>query len=267
MPWVRLDDGFAEHPKVLSVSVQARWAYISALCYSNRRQTDGVIPRTSLSILGVSPKQADELVKARLWDAQGNDFMIHDFLEYNLTKEQITERATRRSAAGAVGGSASGAKRRTKVEANRSEIVGESLPERSYIVEAKTNPNPNPNPNPTHLKVCPDDEANASDTHTENPEIPVAIREMRDTILSCLPANYRWDSASMGEAEQLARDFEGEPKLITDAISKLRSRGERVWPNAIRKEIAPPKPPPVKFPTSPPLDMRYAPDWHKEMNK
>ncbi len=125
---------------------------------------------------------------------------------------------------------------------------------------------------PSNLEASPQADASPSlalvDTHTLEPEdpIPIAIREMRDTILSCLPVNFRYDSASMGEAQQLAQDFAGNPSLITDAIAAIRSRGERVWPNAIRKHIQPSKPKPVG-PTLPPVDMRYAPEWMKEKSK
>ncbi len=263
---MKLDDGFAEHPKVLSVSVQARWAYISAICYTSRRLTDGVIPRSVLSALSISPKLVSELVNASLWDNHGDDFMIHDYLEYNSTKAEIEERRRVRSEAGHRGGLRSGNTRASKGssnnEANASTLLRESLPVASHIDEANANPIPIPLRNTSVSGAFASQDAA---THTES-DLPVAIREIRDTVLSGLPAKLRYDSASMGEAEQLARDFEGNPTLITDAIAAIRKHGETPWPNAIRKHIQPSKPKPVG-PTLPPVDMRYAPEWMKEKSK
>jgi hypothetical protein len=45
MPWVRLDEHFGEHPKVLAAGPLAGWLYVMGLGYCNRNLTDGLIPR------------------------------------------------------------------------------------------------------------------------------------------------------------------------------------------------------------------------------
>ena len=43
MSWVRLDDNFPNHPKVVGLSDQAFRLYISGLCYASHYLTDGLI--------------------------------------------------------------------------------------------------------------------------------------------------------------------------------------------------------------------------------
>lgn len=88
--WVKLDDGFAEHPKVLALSDRALRLHIAAMCWSARRQTDGAIPAAYVREK-ISKKFLDELLCARLWDRDGADFKIHDFLDYNPSRDQHSE--------------------------------------------------------------------------------------------------------------------------------------------------------------------------------
>src|SRR5262245_30525484 len=44
MAWVRIDDGFVDHPKIAAVGAIGAWLQLQALCYANRNLTDGFIP-------------------------------------------------------------------------------------------------------------------------------------------------------------------------------------------------------------------------------
>ena len=44
MAWTKLDDGFADHPKVAPLSDPAFRAFVAGLCFANRYLTDGVLP-------------------------------------------------------------------------------------------------------------------------------------------------------------------------------------------------------------------------------
>ena len=44
MPWVKLDDGFTDHPKIASLSDSAFRTFVTALCYCNKNLTDGFVP-------------------------------------------------------------------------------------------------------------------------------------------------------------------------------------------------------------------------------
>jgi hypothetical protein len=129
MPWVRLDEGFPEHPKVVAAGGDAAWLHVCALAYCNRMETDGIIPDGMIGRLcdRKRPLQlARRLVDVGLWHAVNGGYEIHDYLCYQPTRVEIAaERAAKheaRASAGRLGGIASGIARRnhngSKREAN-----------------------------------------------------------------------------------------------------------------------------------------------------
>lgn len=94
MGWVRLDDNFADHPKVIALSDSAFRLFITGLCYSNRQLTDGLIP---YQIVGAwvgddLMKPSDELEKQELWKRVTKGFQIRSYTEYQPTKEKVNEK-------------------------------------------------------------------------------------------------------------------------------------------------------------------------------
>lgn len=99
MPYVRVDDHFPEHPKVLPLPDAARWLYVDALCYAHRNRTDGHVP---VEFVGRRrTRQALALVAARLWvrAPDGEGWLINDYLGWNPSRAQL-EDATKRMAEG-----------------------------------------------------------------------------------------------------------------------------------------------------------------------
>ncbi len=89
MSWVFLDDRFFTNRKVMSVSMHARWLYLSALCVASQQGTDGKLPDTAQDCLMVAVGRsasfdalAGELVTAGLWikDKRGAYEMARDRL-------------------------------------------------------------------------------------------------------------------------------------------------------------------------------------------
>lgn len=89
MTWVRLDDRFPSHPKVLGLSDGAFRVHVSAICYAAEYETNGVISSV-LVRQNKWQRRIKELVEARLWDPVDGGFVIHDYLEYNPSREQVT---------------------------------------------------------------------------------------------------------------------------------------------------------------------------------
>lgn len=92
MTWVKLDDGFPEHPKVLAAGVEASWFYVCGLAYCKRQLTDGLIPGAVLSRLSSCSRPvllANKLVSVGLWEREGDNFRVHDYLQENDTAEQV----------------------------------------------------------------------------------------------------------------------------------------------------------------------------------
>jgi len=110
--WTKLDDGFADNAKILSLSVSARWLHVAGLVFCGRTLTDGfirasVVPRLT-DFKGCVDVNVDaliyELVVAGLWiPAAGEGYLIHDYLEYNPTRQQWLETARHRAEAGRKG--------------------------------------------------------------------------------------------------------------------------------------------------------------------
>jgi hypothetical protein len=92
MPWVKVDDAFADHPKVVQAGPLAAWLYVAGLCYCGRLLTDGFIPRGQVRKLADVPgalKLAARLVEVGLWEEYPDGYRVHDYLDYNPSREQV----------------------------------------------------------------------------------------------------------------------------------------------------------------------------------
>ena len=105
--WVKLDDGFADHPKVIQLNPLAVTMQVRALCYASRHLTDGFIPAGAVPQLlagfervimrdtpddGRSARDVDWaglMVEAGLWDRVEHGYLVHDFLDYNPSKSDV----------------------------------------------------------------------------------------------------------------------------------------------------------------------------------
>lgn len=129
MPWVRLDEQFPDHPKVVQAGPLAGWLHVCGLAYCNRLLTDGFVPA------GQVPKLADfdgiwtepdgaavqicidpfDLVKqleaAGMWKRVTNGYLIHDYNDYQPTKATVMAERKAKADAGRKGGLASAARR------------------------------------------------------------------------------------------------------------------------------------------------------------
>lgn len=99
MTWFKVDDGFHCHPKVLAVSLTARGLWVTAGSYVSDHRGDGFIP-TALVKLHRGTNAAKELVKAGLWSETDGGYLVHDWLDYQPSREEEEKRsADRRSKA------------------------------------------------------------------------------------------------------------------------------------------------------------------------
>jgi hypothetical protein len=94
--WLKLDDGFPEHPKIADLSDAAFRAHLSAICYAARALTDGWVPE---SFAKVWPrKTVRELEAAGLWTrADVRGYLIHDYLDWQPAKAAVLERRRKES--------------------------------------------------------------------------------------------------------------------------------------------------------------------------
>jgi hypothetical protein len=95
MPYLLIDDGMAENPKVIGLSDKAFRLWITALVYCARNLTDGAI--SELAIRSLAPNcQIDrplsvvkQIVEAGLFDETDAGWLVHDFLEYNPSRAEM----------------------------------------------------------------------------------------------------------------------------------------------------------------------------------
>lgn len=90
MPWVRIDENAIDHPKVLLLSDGAFRLWVESLAHCQRFLTDGVIGNASLrGLRNYSQKRRECIVSAGLWDETPHGIHIHDYLQWNDTREQV----------------------------------------------------------------------------------------------------------------------------------------------------------------------------------
>lgn len=102
MPWANFDDAYADHPKVMALSDGAFRLHTSGILYCARYLTDGVVPLPVAARLtpGYTPRHLTELVAADLWALGEGGYRIHDYLQWNRSREQILSERSRKSEAG-----------------------------------------------------------------------------------------------------------------------------------------------------------------------
>jgi hypothetical protein len=111
--WLRLDDRFATHPKVVKAGPMALALQIRAICYASQNLTDGFLPLELLPMLTYdlpAPKEGDwpiNMVQFGLWEFAQDGYRIHDYLQWNVSQKEYKDKcellSRKRSAAGKKG--------------------------------------------------------------------------------------------------------------------------------------------------------------------
>ncbi len=85
MPWLRVDDKFAEHPKILELGSKAsRWTWLELLCYCARQGKGGVVPRGIRDVLkDVTPTFLSRCREVGLLDEVDGKLFVHNFEKFN----------------------------------------------------------------------------------------------------------------------------------------------------------------------------------------
>jgi hypothetical protein len=88
MPWFRIDDTFADHPKVTDAGNAAAGLWVRCGTYSSRFLLDGLVPEQIARRYG-GRREIDRLVASRLWLPVDDGYLMPDFLDYNPSAEQV----------------------------------------------------------------------------------------------------------------------------------------------------------------------------------
>lgn len=93
--WVKIDDQFPTHPKVIRAGLEARALFITSLCYSANHLTDGFVTAevtpllTAMSQISNGDVAVEKLVEVGLWEVCDGGYMIHDYLVYNPNSDKV----------------------------------------------------------------------------------------------------------------------------------------------------------------------------------
>jgi len=88
VPWFKVDDSFHSHPKVIAAGNEAAGLFIRCGSYAAQHLTDGFI-RRDVALLYGSDVLAATLVRTRLWHRARGGWTIHDYLDYNPSREAV----------------------------------------------------------------------------------------------------------------------------------------------------------------------------------
>lgn len=94
MAWVYLDDQFPDHPKVVRAGGDAGWLFVCGLAYAKRYGTEGVIPKVQVCRLSdrkMPRKLANLLVQVGLWEEHIDHYQVHDYKEWNGSRDSRSE--------------------------------------------------------------------------------------------------------------------------------------------------------------------------------
>ena len=112
--WVKVDDQFPDHIKLARLgryTPLCGWLYVCGLAFCNRQLTDGRIPKlkihslTSFVGLGIETgcvpgmatvgedvditKVAHCLVAVGLWEEDEQDYIVHDYLDFQPSRDEV----------------------------------------------------------------------------------------------------------------------------------------------------------------------------------
>ena len=94
MSWVKIDDQFADHPKVIQAGPLAAWLYVCGLTYCGRYLTDGWIPGGQLRKLADVEDAlalAGRLVSVGLWEEVEDGYRITDSIATKFVGDLNTQ--------------------------------------------------------------------------------------------------------------------------------------------------------------------------------
>lgn len=86
--WLKLDDRFHDHPKVVAAGNAAVGLWVRCADYSAAYDLDGFIPRAAMLAKSEHPTQQRALQRVGLWVPTEQGFVIPDFLEYNPSGDE-----------------------------------------------------------------------------------------------------------------------------------------------------------------------------------
>ncbi len=113
-----LDNTAFDHPKLAGLSDAGVALWVKGLAYSDRFLSDGFVPAAATKVLTKKRSSITELVDRGLWKPTTTGYQIHDYLDHQLSKDEVRARRLQKQEAGRAGGIASSRRRQANAQAN-----------------------------------------------------------------------------------------------------------------------------------------------------
>jgi hypothetical protein len=193
MSWLKLDDSMPEHPKVAALSDAAFRHHVGGLAYCARLLTDGFIPdkiageiTTAKTLAELSSEQLPG--RAPLWEKADRGWMVHDYLDYNPSREEVEAQRESRSRAGRKGASKRHGKSQASAMANAKQTPSTSHGTRTRSANDNVDA-PDPYPTRSTETVEEGREQHAHAQHGSNgsggtpPQLPPQLERILDPAI------------------------------------------------------------------------------------
>ncbi len=95
MAWLRIDDSFAIHPKIASLSDQNFRVWVRVLCHCSRFEDPTVDDSTIKEVQGLTKHRVERFVELGLLDSSGKTHEVHDWAKYQPADKTGAERQAR----------------------------------------------------------------------------------------------------------------------------------------------------------------------------
>ena len=94
--YIKVDDGFGSHPKVVELGTGARGRaviglWMLAALWCGKHLTDGLLPQ-SVALSMAKQHEIDLLIKVGLWEKVPEGYRFHDWTDYQTPRESVLVR-------------------------------------------------------------------------------------------------------------------------------------------------------------------------------
>lgn len=90
--YAQLDVDWIHNPKRIRAGLEASAIHAMSLCLAKKSTKDGWVDIDSLAVYGATPDHIDRLVNCGLLDVDGTMVRPHDWLEVNLSTDEVKQR-------------------------------------------------------------------------------------------------------------------------------------------------------------------------------
>ena len=134
--FIKIHNGFPEHPKTGGLSDRAFRNLIELWCYCSRNLTDGIVTKPQAKKI-LTTKSSRELIDAGYMAEHADSYEMVDYLDHQMSAQQVSDLREKRAAAGKRGGETK-ATHVASARANAKQTPSKSLPDKDVDEDVTT---------------------------------------------------------------------------------------------------------------------------------